>query len=743
MFRVILKISVAILVALPATPALAQSSVATSKSFSAVRTDAQPVIDGVLDESLWQQATVIDDMHEVRPNEFGAPSEVTRFYVIYGEDAMYIGAELQDSEPDRMVAKALRLGDFSEGDDNVKVILDPFNAGRSGYVFLLNANGVRYDGLFRNITEPKWEWEGIWQAEAQQTDTGWTAEMAIPFKTLSFNPANQTWGINFSRKIGRRDEEIGWVSYNRTQNPANSGQITGLANLEQGLGLDVVPGFSISDSRDYVGNVSNTEFEPSLDLFYKPAPSLTAALTINTDFSGTKVDARQINLTRFSIFLPEQRSFFLQDNDIFEFGRIASGRGDQGGIPTSAQETGRPFFSRTIGLSEDGDAIDIEGGLKLTGRAGRWNYGVLSIRQSDYVTLDDAGNIDKTVDAADLFVGRITANVFEESAIGAIVTSGDPTDNANNTLVGVDFQYLNTRLASGKTLEGAAWYQQTNTEGIDGDNAAFGFSIKAPNTEGFIGRLSYREIQRNFQPKLGFVSQHDVRDVLFDVSYKWRPQSGRFRSITTGLRSQFTDTLAGELDKRIVYFDAIRFETQSSDTYSAFFRYDKERITEDFEISEGIIIPPGTYSWTRPCLTGSTASYRPVSFTGWVCRGSFYDGDRDTVGTRLNWRPNEHLSVNLSYQFGDIELPGGKFITRLISARADVAFTATWYWENFVQYDTVSDSIGINSIMRWIPQAGREMVLVINRDYVDFDNTGSFKTSTGDIAAKISYTFRF
>jgi len=743
LFRAFLKILVAISVASPASQSLAQNGVVTNKSFSAVRTNAQPVIDGVLDEALWRQATVIEDLHEVRPNEFGAPSEETRFYVIYGEDAMYIGAEFQDSEPDRMVAQVMRIGDFSMGDDSLKVILDPFNAGRSGYIFHLNPNGIRAEGLFRNITEPYWEWEGIWQADARQTDTGWSAEMAIPFKTLSFDPENENWGINFSRKIGRRNEEIGWVSYNRTQNPANSGQITGLADLEQGLGLDVVPGLRISDSQDYVDNVSSTEFEPSLDVYYKPAPSLTAALTINTDFSGTKIDARQINLTRFSIFLPEQRGFFLQDNDIFEFGRIASGRGDQGGIPTSAQETGRPFFSRTIGLSEDGDAIDIEGGLKLTGRAGRWNYGVLSIRQSDYVTLDDTGNIDKTIDAADLFVGRITANIFEESAIGAIVTSGDPTDNADNTLVGVDFQYLNTRLANGKTLQGAAWYQQTDTEGLDGDNAAFGFSVRAPNTEGFIGRLSYREIQRNFQPKLGFVSQHDVRDMLFDVSYKWRPQSGRFRSITTGVRSQFTDTLAGELDKRIVYFDAIRLETQSSDTYSAFFRYDKERITERFEISEGVFIEPGTYSWNRPCLTGSSAAYRPVSFTGWVCRGSFYDGDRDSVGTRFNWRPNEHLSVNLSYQFGDIELPGGKFITRLISARADVAFTATWYWENFVQYDTVSDSIGINSIMRWIPQAGREMVLVINRDYVDFDNTGDFKTSTGDIAAKVSYTFRF
>jgi hypothetical protein len=610
-------------------------------------------------------------------------------------------------------------------------------------VFYLNPHGVRAEGLFRNVTEINWDWRGIWHGAAQLHDRGWTAEIVIPFKTLSFDPSNETWSINFNRKIGRRDEEIGWVSYNRVQNPANSGQIQGLTDMEQGLGLDVVPGLSVSDSADFVADNSNTDFEPTLDVFYKPTPSLTAALTINTDFSGTTVDTRQINLTRFSIFFPEQRSFFLQDSDIFEFGRISGEDDNRGGIPRSARESGRPFFSRRIGLSEDGETIDIEGGLKLSGRVGRWNFGVLDIRQSNYITVDDAGNIDQTIDASNLFVGRVTANVLEESAIGAIVTSGDPTSNADNTLVGVDFQYLNTRLANGKTLEGAAWYQQTDTDGIDGDDAAFGFSIKAPNTEGWIGNLSYREIQKNFKPMLGFVSQDDVRDVLFDVSYKWRPENSVIRSITTGFRSQLTDTLDGKLDKRIVYFDVFRIENQTTDRVSSFVRFDKERITEPFEISEGIFIAPGTYTWNRPCVSAGTSTHRAVSYTGWFCPGEFYDGERTSIGSRFNWRPNEHLSVNLSYEYSDIELPAGNFTTRLMTARADFAFTATWYWENFIQYDNVSDSIGINSIMRWIPQAGREAVLIINREYEDFDNSGNFRTSTGDVAAKVSYTFRF
>lgn len=721
----------------------AQYGAPTIKSFYAVRTDAVPVIDGQLDEPLWQKAAVVDDMHEVRPNEFEEPSEESRFYVIYGDDALYIGAVLLDSQPEQVVARVLRQGDFSPGDDGLKVMLDPFNQGRAGYVFNLNPHGVRAEGLYRNVTEINWDWQGIWHGAARLNGDGWTAEIAIPFKTLSFDPANETWSINFNRKIGRRNEEIGWVSYNRVQNPANSGQIKGLADLEQGLGLDVVPGLRISDSRNYIDDLSSTDFEPSLDVFYKPTPALTAALTFNTDFSGTTVDTRQINLTRFSIFFPEQRSFFLQDSDIFEFGRIQSGEGNMGGIPVSAQENGRPFFSRRIGLSEDGEAIDIEAGLKLSGRAGRWNFGVLSIRQSDYLTFDDNGDLDQSVDASDLFVGRVTANVLKESSVGAIVTSGDPTSNADNTLVGVDFRYLNTRLANGKTLEGAVWYQQTDTEGLDGDDAAWGFNLNAPNTEGWIGNLSFREIQKNFKPMLGFVAQEDARDLLFNASYKWRPENSIIRSITTGIRSQLTDTLDGELDKRIVYFDAIRIENHTSDHLSAFIRFDKERITEPFEISEGIFIAPGTYTWNRACMSAGTGSHRAVSYTGWLCPGDFYDGKRTSIGSRLGWRPNEHFSGYFSYEYSDIELPGGNFTTRLMTLRADVAFTSTWYWENFIQYDNVSDSIGINSIMRWIPEAGREAVLVINREYVDFDHSGSFKTSTGDVTAKVSYTFRF
>ena len=707
----------------------------SDKRVRAIPTDERPELDGRLDEPLWRRAAVVDELHEVRPNEFDSPSEETRFYVIYGPDALYIGAELTDSEPDRIVARVMRQGDSSEGEDGLKIILDTFNNGRSGYVFQLTPNGKRGDGLFRNVTDINWNWDAIWEGATHIHDKGWTAEIAIPFKTLSFNPQNDTWGINFSRIIGRRKEEIGWVSYNRSQNPANSGQLVGLSGMEQGLGLDVVVGGKASRVTEFNttdSDLSTNEFEPTLDIFYKPSPSLTAALTVNTDFSGTTVDSRRLNLTRFSVFFPEQRKFFLQDNDIFEFGRIGGPR-ESGAVSQAFKESGRPFFSRRVGLAADGRVIDIDGGLKVTGRIGDWEYGLLNISQGEYENLD----------SSNLFVGRVSKNVFAESSLGAILTSGDPTGNEDNSLIGMDFRYLNTRLANGKTLVGSLWYQQTRTDGLDGDDAAAGFSLSAPNTEGWWGEVNYRRIEENFNPALGFVSQPGVGSWFTKGGFRWRPQSSKFRLISSEAKIQRVDRLDGQFDRQIISVDFLSIENHSGDDVKLFGTFYREDLSEPFEIADGVIIPPGSYAWNRYCTRGGTGQHRMLRVSGYLCNGSFYDGNGRTTGLNFTWRPNKHLKMTTGYTLNNMQLPYGSFRNTLYSLRADIAFTATWYWENFAQYDNVSDSLAINSIMRWIPVAGREFLLVFNRDFVDSNESRSFVSRSTQLTAKLSYTFRF
>jgi Carbohydrate family 9 binding domain-like/Domain of unknown function (DUF5916) len=726
-----------------------QSAEGTSgKTIQAVRTNTPPKIDGVLDDVVWQKAAIVEDLHEVSPNEFSETSEPSKYYVLYDQNAIYVAVRLWESNLDDVTAKMLRKGDFSFGDDTITVLLDPHNDNRSGYLFDLNPNGVRNEGLYTDVTAENWAWQGIWNGAAEQDSEGWVAELEIPFKTLSFDPSNDTWGINFMRWRGQAGEWYGWVSGNGSVNPAYAGKLQGLAGLEQGLGLDIVPGLRISESKDFTTSLSSTDVEPSIDVFYKLTTALTAALTANTDFSGTGADARQINLSRFGLFFPERRNFFLQDTDIFEFGRIGATENYFNTTLSGVEkQSGRPFFSRRIGLSDSGEAVDLDIGGKMTGRVGRWDIGILDIQQASHSYLDESDQL-VTVDSTNLFVGRGAARIFEESMLGVIVTNGDPTSNDDNTLIGVDFRYLNTRLESGRTIEGAMWYQQTDTTGLDGDDAAFGVSLKMPSAEGFRGGVSIKELQANYYPALGFVNRTDVRDYSAEFGHLWRPDSEAINGIYSGIDAQRIDTIAGELQSQVLTYRPFEIELASSDFLVFEYWHSKEQLVEDFPIHEdptnGIInIPPGLYSFGNYCVRTGSGPHRVLAGQLWYCDGDFFDGDSVSVSAELTWRPSPHFKFSVLYDVNDIELPDGKFTTRLSSIRADIAFTNTWSWENFIQWDNVSNSLGVNSILRWLPRAGREMVFVINREFEDPNQTRNFNSTYSDIAFKFSYTFRY
>lgn len=722
--------------ALPAATlhAHAQAIDSNGKLIDIFRVDDAPVVDGVLNDDAWAFGTVVDDLHQVNPDEFSPPSERSVIYVVYTQDALYVSARFYDSEPGKVSAQVLRQGDYSLGEDSFTVMIDPFNSGRSGYAFDLNANGVRSEAIYANVTDENWQWSGIWHGASVRNDDGWTAEIEIPFKTLSFNPSNETWGLNFARYIGRKSEHIGWVSSNRTQNPAVSGKVTGIRDIKQGVGLDIVPGFRAGTAKDYVADTSTSSSEPSVDIFYKVTSALTGALTINTDFSGTGADQRQINLTRFGVFFPEQRGFFLQDTDIFEFGRISAGdyrsRSTLSGVE---RESGRPFFSRRIGLSDSGETVDINFGGKLTGRPGRWDVGMLAIRQDGFDVLDPS----------DLFVARFAANVLEESSVGMILTHGDPNSNLDNTVAGVDFRYTNTRLNNGRTLEGAFWYQQSDTEGIDGDDAAYGISLSLPSAAGIRGAIAYKELQKNFYPALGFVNRQDVRDLSLEGGYTWYPEQSLVRTVYSGVDFQRIEMLSGELQSEVVALRPLEISNNSGDSISFHYLLLTENLVDPFEISDGIIIDPGQYAFNQYCVSAKSAPYRRVGLDGTYCGGDFYDGTQQDVSGSMIWRPNMHLKFVARFGISEVDLPAGAFTTRLASLRADIAFTNAWYWENLMQYDNVSDSLGLNSIIRYVPRAGRELVLVANREYIDYRQDRTFIAAYSDIIFKITYTFRF
>jgi hypothetical protein len=696
-----------------------------------VRTDTPPVIDGVLDDEVWQRAAIIDDLHQANPVEYAQPSERTEIYLLYDDDALYVGARMY-IDPDLITANVLRQGGAMTSDDTLFVTIDPFNTRRGGYFFGVNPNGVRQDGLYRNVSEYYGDWDTIYYVQTGRFDVGWIAEYEIPFKSISFDPSTDTWGLNFSRTIQERNEDMAWVTRNRRWDPSTAGLAIGFEGMNQGVGLDIVPSASLNSARIHAptGRRSESEFEPSLDIVYKLTPQLNGSLTFNTDFSATEVDDRQVNLTRFNLFFPEKRDFFLREADIFEFGRIGAQDGSTGG--GADRQNGRPFFSRNVGLGTSGEAVDLDYGGKVSGRVGRFEIGALSIRQDE-----NAG-----IDAGTLSVLRAKAGIGEESTVGMIYTDGNPRSNVDNSLAGVDFLYRNSRLAGGRTVEAIGWYQRSETPGLESDDAAAGIGLSIPSNAGFRAGAAIKKFEQNFNPALGFINRRGVRDSSAQIGYTHRPD-GYWQSMFFSLEAQRIEEIDGGLQTKRISLTPFQLTNRTRDVVFWRSNFDTEVLAQPFEISPGVVIPVGEYSFENHGIEWQAAAHRRWSGRIAYVDGSFYTGDQTRVFGNVTWAPSPRFRGNIGYNITDVELPEGKFTTRLITTGVDVVFSSTLSWVNLIQYDNVSETMGVNMRLHWIPEAGKELFFVINHTLEDFDRDNRFHTSFSDATAKVSYTFRF
>ena len=709
-----------------------------AKRFRAVRVATAPVLDGMLDDKVWQQAEVVTDFHQTRPGDQTPTSEPTELYVVYTEDALYVGARMFDSEPGLIAAPTIRHGQGLPYDDRLVIILDPFNQGRAGFRFETNLNGVRHDALYTTPTSFSLDWNTIWETATSVDGNSWVAEVEIPFKSLPFDPQIDTWGFNFGRGIRRRNEEMAWVSQNRNYNPTIMGEMSGMQGMDQGLGLDIVPSFAAIRQRQFNPADRDESLEPSLDAFYRLTPSLNAALTVNTDFSATEVDNRQVNLTRFSLFFPEKRDFFLNDSDLFTFGNIDRLSGGNNAASGAAGQNGRPYFSRKLGLSADGAPVDIDYGGRISGRVGRFNIGTLAIRQDAY---DD-------IQASDLLVTRMSANVLTDSRIGFIFTDGDPTSNLDNSVMGADFLYVNNDFLGDETIQGNFFYQQSDTPGLNGDDASYGFGIIYPQTEGLRTRMAYKVIEENFNPAMGFVNRSDVSDLTADFGYTYYFDNSDFlQTGFAGVDMQRIELLDGGLQSEVFAFRLLELETTSRDSMNLAYYTNKEVVRRPFAIyrepGREIVIEPGSYDFDEQEIGFETAGQRDFSGSFKYRMGDFYNGERTNYNTSFSWNQSRFFRMTASYDWNDINLPQGDFILRLSSVNTQVAFSSTLYWITLAQYDNISEELGINTRLQWIPRAGQEAFIVLNYNMQDLDRDNTFNTAFSDISIKFRYTFRF
>ncbi|MEW6213456.1 MAG: DUF5916 domain-containing protein, partial [Acidobacteriota bacterium] len=536
-------------------------------------------VDGALTEPQWEQAASIGDIVQREPKPGEAATEQTIVKLLYDDQNLYIGAICYDSAPDRIIGTQMaRDGDLS-ADDRVEIIIDTFHDRRNAFYFATNPLGALVDALIIENGQVNRDWNAIWYVRAQKFDRGWSAEFSIPFKSLSFNRGSQTWGFNFSRTIKRKLEEDRWAAARLDVNffqVSEAGEIRGLEEARQGRGLDVRPYVSGKWTRDHVADASDRDFNGGVDIFYNITPSLKWTSTINTDFAETEVDNRQINLTRFPLFFPEKRAFFLENAGVFNFSNTGSDL--------------LPFFSRRIGLLA-GREVPILFGTKLTGKVDRYDLGVLGARtrETDFI------------DAKNFFVTRVKRNLFEQSYLGGIYTEGDPARPTSSRTLGADLRLATSRFLGGdRNFQIDAFAVKTLNEGIEGEDLAYGFSVNYPNDLWDL-ELGWRQVEDKFRPALGFVPRPGVRRLNLGVEYKPRPKN--FLSVRQMFHefffNRFTRLDSGRTESWRLFTAPVNWTFNSGDRVEFNYAPQFERLFRPFEIADGVVIPAGDYRFTR------------------------------------------------------------------------------------------------------------------------------------------------
>lgn len=702
--------------------------------------DEVPILDGSLKDAVWERAEIADDFEQVEPVPGGRPSFRTEMRVLTDGDTLFIGLRAYDDDPDGIVVNRMGRDEFFFWDDHFLLSIDPFRDRRNGYFFLVNAVGGRRDGsIERDSTESNWD--GIWYAAAQIDEGGWSAEIAIPFKTLPFRPGSDEWGLNVERRVRRSNESMRWADASLERlstNMSRAGALEGMRAARRGIGLDVIPSMSVVGLHDERANRDKLRLEPSFDAFYRLLPGLTASVTANTDFRQTEVDDAQLNLTRFELFFPEKRSFFLQDSGIFDFG----------GLDT---ENGIPFFSRRIGLDRNLDDVRLLGGGKITGRVGRFNVGLVSIQQDRNLGLDDRN----------LSVARVSANVLEGSTLGLLLTHGDPRSRNGNLVAGADFNLRSNEIVQGRYVTGSLFLLQNFDEeegrAYGQRSTGWGGELAYPNDH-VNWRVAFRDYQNGFDPKLGFVNRSDIR--LYEGSYRYRIRRSRgiVRTVDFEARPSLTTDRDDETQLTNWGFIPIRITTGFGDVIETFVYQAFERVPVSFPLADHVFVPSGVYSTAGGYVQVESSQARPFQVLLRLGYATLYTGEIARARLAVEWRPSPHwlLAAELDerqlWSFescrGAVACDGSPgttrtsaFALRLARVRVGINFTPDLSWSTLVQYENRTDALAAQSRIRWIVEPGREIFFVVGQD---FDASPSdFRVTSTEIIAKASWTFRF
>ena len=697
-------------------------------------------LDGKLDESFWGNIPGITDFLVQEPIEGGIPTENTVIKIAYDNRYLYIGAIFYDSDPEGIKSFKMRKDAPLNTDDRFMWILDTYLDGRNAYFFEINPRGLMGDGLLsigqgRSLNK---DWDGIWRPWTHIGDYGWSAEIRIPFHTLNFDPKKNTWGINFQRTVRRKNEEILWSGHKRNQGiyrPQDAGRLTGLDNISQGLGLEVV-GYGKAETskiqNESEGNYDRGQsIDGGIDVNYNITPGLKASLTVNTDFAETEVDDRQINLTRFPIRFPEKRDFFLEGANIFRF------------APSSGIY---PYFSRRIGL-QSGNPVPISFGGRLIGKIGKVEVAAQQVRtgETDFI------------DSEDFSVIRVKQNFLKESSIGILYTRRHtnkgkefvPPLQDRNTL-GVDLSLNTSTFLKNQNLQFQAFAVFHNPNTFDEinknsiwDRSTRGIRFNFPN-DPWSGSLSYREFGVFYDPAVGFSRRNSFRRVEPRIRYSpILEESSLIRELKWEVSFENLMSLQWKKLTRNYRLTpiSVRFESGDEISYQIIRNFEKLDYAFDILADNSIIIPVGNYTNWSHQIELETANYRKVVYSIDLKTEGFWSGNRKEYDNELIFRPFPGINLNLGYIHSNVSLREGNFKTNLIRFLGDFDFTPFISFSSNIQYDDITRNIGMNNRFKYTITPGSDIYFVYNHSW--FDDNGKYKTSSVMGASKITYTHRF
>ena len=721
----------------PALPATIARDAQGRTTVRAVRLQEPLRLDGSLDEAVYRMVTPISDFIQTEPQAGAAATERTEVWIAFDAENVYVALRATESQPDRMVVNEMRRDSFNVlQNENFQFAFDTFHDRRNSVAFQFNPIGGRMDGQVTNEGQYNGDWNPLWRLQVRRNDTGWTAEAAVPFKSLRYRPGEvQTWGFQ-ARRINRWKNEVSFLT--PVPNGQGNGAFQRVSAYAVLVGLEVPPSTRALDIKPFaISNVTtdrtaapplSNDFggDGGVDVKYAVTQNLSADLTYRTDFAQVEVDEQQVNLSRFNLFFPEKRDFFLENQGLFLFATTlgSNNTNNNSEVPTV-------FYSRRIGL-DAGRPVPIETGGRLSGRIGRFSLGVLNIRTDD---VDGRGVPDNTFS-----VLRVRRDVLRRGGVGAILTRrATATQGGSDALAyGVDgsfgfFENLNIN----------TYWARTQTPGVTGRDDSYRVQM-FQNGDRWGGNAEWLHVGRNFDPQVGFMRRTDFTKNRAMFRFTPRPRN-RFRAVRKfGYQASieyFENSYAQvETRERKAEFWA---DFQSSDRFESAAEHTYEFIPRPFEIADGVVVPVGSYIQKIVGGAFQFGQHRPVSGLLSVDGGAFYGGTRVSVGYssgRVNVNPHLYFEPGLSVN--RVELPYGHFTTTLATTRTTFTVTPMMFVSGLVQYNSSNHTVGANVRLRWEYRPGSELFVVYNEGR-DTMLSGASSVQNRTVTVKVNRLLRF